>query len=137
MLPITLGMFFFGADISRAFVDDPEVIELSRVMFRITTPSVYVFGFLMVLLGSFQGSGYTLPVMVLNMSRLWIIRIPGAYLLAYSLGMGPLGIWWSMFVSNTVAGWLWFRKGTWKTKAAHLVLDTRDVESVAPVTDLD
>jgi len=140
LLPIALGMFFFGADISRAFVDDPEVIELGRVMFRITTPSVYVFGFLMVLLGSFQGSGYTLPVMVLNMSRLWILRIPGAYLLAYSLGMGPLGIWWSMFVSNTVvtvAGWLWFRKGTWKTKAAHLVLDTKDVESIASVTDLD
>ena len=31
LLPITLGMFFFGADISRAFVDDPEVIALGRI----------------------------------------------------------------------------------------------------------
>lgn len=140
LLPITLGMFFFGADISRAFVDDPEVIALGRTMFRITTPSVFVFGFLMVLLGSFQGSGYTLPVLVLNMSRLWLIRIPGAYLLAYMLGMGPLGIWWAMFASNTVitmAGWLWFRKGTWKTKADHLVLDAGEAESAIHVTDLD
>ncbi|MCK5785753.1 MAG: MATE family efflux transporter [Candidatus Sabulitectum sp.] len=140
LLPVALGMFFFGADISRAFVDDPQVIQLGRTMFRITTPSVFVFGFLMVLLGSFQGSGYTTPVMVLNMSRLWALRIPGAYLLAYTLGMGPLGIWWAMFISNTVitlAGWMWFRKGTWKTKANHLVFDTRDAESIAPVTDMD
>ena len=30
LLPIALGMFFFGADISRAFVDDPEVIDLKK-----------------------------------------------------------------------------------------------------------
>ena len=140
LLPIALGMFFFGADISRAFVDDPEVIQLGKTMFRITTPSVFVFGFLMVILGSFQGSGYTLPVMVLNMSRLWALRIPGAYLLAFTFGLGPLGIWWSMFISNTVVtiiGWFWFRRGTWKTKTKHLVLDTADVESIVPATDLD
>lgn len=140
LLPMALGMFFFGADIARVFVNDPEVIQLGRIMFRITTPSVFVFGFLLVLLGSFQGSGYTMPVMVLNMTRLWVLRIPGAYLLAYTFGMGPLGIWWSMFISNTVvtiAGWLWFRKGTWKTGVDHLVLDVRDAESIVPATDMD
>lgn len=140
LLPVVLGMFFFGADISRAFVDDPEVIQLGRTMFRITTPSVFVFGFLMVLLGSFQGSGYTLPVMVLNMSRLWILRIPGAYLLAYTAGMGPGGIWWAMFVSNTavtVAGWIWFRRGTWKTASGKIVSDVENTESLASAVDMD
>jgi len=140
LLPVVLGMFFFGADISRAFVDDPEVIQLGRTMFRITTPSVFVFGFLMVLLGSFQGSGYTVPVMVLNMSRLWILRIPGAYLLAYTAGMGPVGIWWAMFVSNTavtVAGWIWFKKGTWKTASGRLVSDVENTESLASAVDMD
>jgi len=140
LLPVVLGMFFFGADISRAFVEDPEVIQLGRTMFRITTPSVFVFGFLMVLLGSFQGSGYTVPVMVLNMSRLWLLRIPGAYLLAYTAGMGPGGIWWAMFVSNTavtIAGWIWFRKGTWKTASKRLVLRAENVESLASAVDMD
>ena len=140
LLPVALGMFFFGADISRAFVNDPEVIQLGRTMFRITTPSVFVFGFLLVLLGSFQGSGYTLPVMVLNMSRLWVLRIPAAYLLAYTAGMGPLGIWWSMFISNTVitiAGWLWFSKGTWKTRANHFLHEAGDTEFIVPATDMD
>jgi len=140
LLPMTLAMFFFGGDISRAFVDDPEVVQLGRTMFRVTTPSVFVFGFLLVLLGSFQGSGYTFPVMILNMSRLWALRIPGAYLLAYTAGMGPMGIWWAMFISNTVvavAGWLWFRTGTWKTKATHLVRNSMDADSIAAVTDMD
>lgn len=137
LLPMTLCMFFFGGDIARAFVDDPEVIALGRTMFRVTTPSVFVFGFLLVLLGSFQGSGYTVPVMVLNMSRLWALRIPGAYLLAYTAGMGPMGIWWAMFISNTVtaiSGFIWFRTGTWKTKADHLV---SDAEGLITGTDLD
>ncbi len=140
LLPMALGMFFFGADIARAFVNDTEVIQLGRTMFRITTPSVFVFGFFLVLLGSFQGSGYTMPVMVLNMTRLWVLRIPGAYLLAYTFGIGPLGIWWSMFISNTVVtiiGWFWFRKGTWKTGADHFVHDIKDAELIVPATDMD
>lgn len=137
LLPMTLCMFLFGGDISRAFVDDPEVIALGRTMFRVTTPSVFVFGFVLVLLGSFQGSGYTVPVMVLNMSRLWALRIPGAYLLAYTAGMGPMGIWWAMFISNTVtavSGFIWFRKGSWKTRARHLV---SDADGIVTATDLD
>jgi putative MATE family efflux protein len=140
LLPLTAAMFLFGGDISKAFVDDQSVIDLGRTMFRITTPSVFVFGFLLVILGSFQGSGHTMPVMVLNMSRLWGLRIPGAYVLAYLVGMGTAGIWWAMFMSNTVtavAGWLWFKSGTWKKKAGDLVKDARDPDAVLSSTDLD
>ncbi|OPL19393.1 MAG: hypothetical protein AVO35_10940 [Candidatus Aegiribacteria sp. MLS_C] len=140
LLPITVLMFFFGGDISRAFVDDPTVIALGRTMFRITTPSVFVFGFLQVILGSFQGSGHTMPVMVLNMSRLWLLRIPGAYLLALTAGMGTMGIWWAMFMSNTitaVTGWIWFRTGSWKRRGRHLVRDVMEAEVLQTSTDLD
>jgi putative MATE family efflux protein len=140
LLPITVAMFFFGGDIARAFVNDPSVIALGRTMFRVTTPSVFVFGFLLVILGSFQGSGHTMPVMVLNMTRLWVLRIPGAYFLAYTVGMGTMGIWWAMFLSNTVTaliGWFWFRSGSWKKNAGHLVRDTKDSDSIPAVTDLD
>ena len=140
LLPVTVAMFFFGGDISRAFVNDPSVISLGRTMFRITTPSVFVFGFLLVILGSFQGSGHTMPVMVLNMSRLWALRIPGAYLLAYTAGLGAMGIWWAMFISNTViavSGWIWFRTGSWKKKGSRLVMDAREPEALPSATDMD
>ncbi|MBD3279039.1 MAG: MATE family efflux transporter [Candidatus Aegiribacteria sp.] len=141
LLPVTTLMFFFGGDIARAFVNDPAVIELGRTMFHITTPSVFVFGFLLVILGSFQGSGHTMPVMVLNMSRLWALRIPGAYLLAYAASIGAHGIWWAMFISNTVtavSGWLWFKTGSWKKKGSKLVREPEEAAEIAPMgTDLD
>ena len=117
LLPITVGMFFWGRDISRVFINDPEVIQYGRDLFRITSPSVFAFGFIMVLMGSFQGSGHTVPVMVLNLSRLWLLRIPVTYILAIILGMGPTGLWWAMFFSNTVtaiAAMVWFSRGTWR-----------------------
>jgi len=140
LLPITSAMFFFGGDIARAFVNDPAVIELGRTMFRITTPSVFVFGFLHVILGSFQGSGHTLPVMVLNLSRLWVLRVPGAYLLAFLVGLNATGIWWAMFISNTVTaiwGLLWFRSGSWKTRARGIVGKPERTDQVPVGTDLD
>ncbi len=119
LLPITTITFFFGDVISSWFIKDAEVISYGRDLFRITSFSVFAFGFIMVLLGSFQGSGHTVPVMVLNMGRLWGIRIPFAWLLAMKMGMGPAGLWWAMFLSNTVtaiAATIWFSTGSWKRK---------------------
>lgn len=116
-LPVTAVMFFHGAGISRIFIDNPEVVAYGRNLFRILSPSVLVFGFFMVILGAFQGSGHTMPVMVLNMSRLWLIRIPAAIVLARWLAMGPKGIWLAMFLSNiltSAAAFFWFSRGTWK-----------------------
>jgi Na+-driven multidrug efflux pump len=56
--------------------------------------------------------------MYLNIARLWALRTPVVYLLAYGVGLGPASIWWGMFVSNMVtaaAGIFYLRKGTWVT----------------------
>jgi putative MATE family efflux protein len=129
LLPITTLMFFFGDTISRLFISDLEVIQYGRDLFHITSYSVFAFGFVMVLLGAFQGSGHTMPAMVLNLSRLWVVRIPAAYLLALVLGMGPAGLWWAMFLSNTliaIAACVWFSAGTWKRK----VIESEDEEEI-------
>ena len=60
-----------------------------------------------------------MPVMVLNMSRLCVVRIPAAYLLSTVLGKGPNGLWWAIFLSNSliaVAASIWFSTGSWKRK---------------------
>jgi len=70
-------------------------------------------------LGAFQGGGDTKPVMILNVTRLWGMRVPLSFLLAITLGWGPSGIWWAMFASNliiAVAGFLWLKRGTWLRK---------------------
>jgi putative MATE family efflux protein len=112
-------LVFASEPIIRMFIDDPEVIAEGIVLFRVISYSVFFFGIIMVVFGAFQGSGKTTPVMVLSLVRLWLLRIPLAYLFSFILTWGHLGIWWAMFVSNvviSVLGLIWFRRGTWKQK---------------------
>jgi len=52
----------------------------------------------------YRGSGHNVPPMVLGIIRLWILRIPLAYVLAFTLRLGSDGIWIGMSISNVVAG---------------------------------
>jgi Na+-driven multidrug efflux pump len=63
--------------------------------------------------------------MYLNIARLWLLRVPVAYLLAFVLEIGPGAIWWGMFISNMLtaaAGLLYLKRGTWVG-----ALDSREV----------
>jgi len=133
LLPLTTLTFLFGGNITHWFVSDPEVIAYGRDLFRITSFSVFAFSLILVLFGAFQGSGHTLPVMVVNMGRLWLVRIPASWLRAKVMGMGPTGLWWAMNLSNLLAGLValvWFMRGDWKTA---VIEDEPD--PVGPVTD--
>jgi putative MATE family efflux protein len=108
--------FFFGASLVRFFVDDPEVIAHGVIQFRIVSASVVMYALFNVLNGAFQGGGDTVPVMATNIIRLWGLRVPLLYLLAFGLAWGPAGIWWSMFWSNTVVAviaWFLYRSERW------------------------
>ena len=111
--------FFFGAYFIRFFVDDPATIAYGAQLFRVLSPSVVAYPLFTVTTGAFQGGGDTKPVMVLNVSRLWLVRVPLAWLLAVALAWGPMGIWWAMFASNLVTaaiGFAWLSRGHWLHK---------------------
>jgi len=58
----------------------------------------------------------TKVIMVLAIVRLWVLRLPLAYLLAHLSSAGPLSIWYAMFVSNSLtalAGFIYYRRGAW------------------------
>ncbi len=107
---------FYGSGLVRFFVADPEAMRLGDIMFKIVSPSVFLFGLYLVTTGAFQGAGSTKIVMVLAVVRLWGIRIPMAYALSRLGGVGPESIWYAMFASNAataLAGILWYRRGPW------------------------
>jgi len=52
----------------------------------------------------FRGSGHNVPPMILGVARLWALRIPLAYVFAFSLNMGSDGVWLGMSLSNVVSG---------------------------------
>jgi putative MATE family efflux protein len=116
MTPLLVAAFFFGGDLIRFFVNDPEAIRLGDIMFKVTSPSVLLFGLFLVITGAFQGAGATKVIMVLSIVRLWAIRVPLAYLLAFVFKLGPLSIWYAMFASNCItalAGFQHYRGGRW------------------------
>ncbi|MCF7948574.1 MAG: MATE family efflux transporter [Spirochaetia bacterium] len=118
LLPAMTLAFFYGSSFIRFFVDDPETIRYGAEMFRVVAPSVVLFSFFHATIGAFQGAGDTKPVMYLNIARLWALRLPVAYILAFVIGIGPSSIWWAMFVSNMVTAAVslyYFKQGRWLT----------------------
>jgi putative MATE family efflux protein len=119
---VTAGMmltFFYGNSVTRFFIDDPEVIAYGTQLFRVVSMSVVFFCLFTVVNGAFQGGGDTKPIMILNIVRLWGVRVPMALYLTQFAGIGPEGIWWAMFVSNVVvaaANYVLYRTGRWKRK---------------------
>ncbi|KPL17412.1 MAG: hypothetical protein AMJ92_11775 [candidate division Zixibacteria bacterium SM23_81] len=112
-------LVFYSQPVIRLFINDPQVVSQGVILFRVVSYSVFFFGIIMVIFAAFQGAGKTSPVMYLSIGRLWLLRIPIAYVLAFILRWGHLGIWWGMFVSNVIIsmiGLIWFGRGTWKQK---------------------
>ncbi|NIA23608.1 MAG: MATE family efflux transporter [Proteobacteria bacterium] len=116
---LTTLLFFFGASVVRFFINDPQVIEIGNSMFKITSYSVLFFSIMIIFNASFRGSGHTMPILIMQLSRLWLLRIPFAWLLAKTMGYGANGIFWAMFISNMVTAFMsfvWFKSGGWKKK---------------------
>jgi len=108
---------YIAADTLVALLTDiPEVAEVSVEMIRLLAPGVPFLGAFFASMGVARGSGWTLVMSLLNIARLWLVRIPLAALLALHLGWGPKGVWIAMTLSNVAAGILavaWVLKGSW------------------------
>ncbi len=134
IIPAILFMLFFGKALTIFFIPHDRLIhQLGQTMFYIIAPSILFFGLSTVLNGAFQGSGFTIPVMVTNLSRIWLFRIPFVYLLCMVILKGPgdinssVGIWWGMFFSNLLAFVmisLWYLRGTWAKARIEAAQDT-------------
>ena len=137
-----LILFNFGATLTKIFINDPEVIEAGVRMFRITSIAAFAFGIIFVFMGVFNGAGHTLPPMIINMSRLWVLRIPITFILSdrllqidffkNSFLAGFLkeaakiiepynydALWWAMLISNitcAIVSVILLVKGSWKNK---------------------
>jgi putative MATE family efflux protein len=126
IVPPTIFTFIFGRQVTMFFIpNDPLIHRIGQLMFYITPPSLIFFGLSTVLQGAFQGSGHTVPVMVTNLARIWLFRVPFVYLFSIVILDGPtdiyacVGIWWGMVASNFLSFLMlhfWYKKGNW-TKA--------------------
>lgn len=107
----------FAPEIVGAFVNDPAVIAEGTNFLRVTGWGFGLGGALMVIQGAFQGAGRTGYSMILSLMNRWLFRLPLAWLLAWPLGLGALGLWLGYFLSDAlgfVMGVSWMRWGDWR-----------------------
>ncbi|MBN1327054.1 MAG: MATE family efflux transporter [Candidatus Cloacimonetes bacterium] len=145
MLVGCLVVFLYGSQLTRFFIDDPQVSEVGRRMFKITSIASLVFAVGFIFMGVFNGSGHTKSTLIFNVSRLWLFRIPLVFILSgqilnfafshntifhkyFKILAEPLSdhpydaLWWSMLISNILAGtwaFILYRRGKWKKAKIH------------------
>ena len=100
------------------FTNDPEVIRIGKEYLLIVGGFYVVFSAMFIISGVMRGAGDTLIPMFLSLISLWVIRIPGAWIL--SDYFGEIGIWWSMpigWIVGLILSFAYYLTGNWKKKA--------------------
>jgi putative MATE family efflux protein len=117
LVTIYIAGLIIGKDyFIQAFTDDPQVARASHNMLLIFGPSVIGFDILMLAGAIARASGHTLGMSILGTIRLWLIRVPASYILAYQLEMRDTGLWLGMSLSNSITGAIalaWILSPTW------------------------
>ena len=109
----------FAEEIISVFSSEPEVIVYALSCLYIFSLGLVFFGINGAVVQAFNGSGDTMTPTWINLFCFWVVQVPLAYLLALTLGIGPEGVFWAVFVSDVLAGIvgvLVFRQGRWKTR---------------------
>jgi putative MATE family efflux protein len=112
-----LLFFVFPEYFVRLFTNEPDVISAAIPCLMIIAVTEPMLGIVFVLAGSLRGAGDTTSPLIITGISLWLVRLPLAYVLGVTLGMGLTGAWIAMSVETAVRGaliFLRFRMGKWK-----------------------
>ncbi|HYP29718.1 MAG TPA: MATE family efflux transporter [Blastocatellia bacterium] len=117
----TIGLAFvaFAGPIIGLFTSDPSVASYGTDCLRVVACGFLFYAYGMVITQSLNGAGDTWTPTVINLVIFWLFEIPLAYLLAFELGLGPRGVFFSIalaFSMLAVVSAAVFRRGRWKTK---------------------
>lgn len=99
--------------------DDPSVIDLGLKYLFYISLSMPLMGIFSVLQGIFQGSGNTKYSMIMEIGRLWFVRLPMILIFKNFTNWGSTGIWFSMSFSNLIVciyGYWLYKKDVWQKK---------------------
>lgn len=112
---LSLITFLYGKEVTKFFINDPEVIVMGEIFFKYVSFSMPIFTAYMIYNNALIGAGKTLLTMIGDILRLWGIRIPIIAFLSITLGFK--GIFIGMIISNLIVffiTYLFFRFSNWK-----------------------
>ena len=119
-----LGIFViltFTDFILANFTSDPEVIAISKRFFWVVTPNILAWGIFQIVLGVYQGAGYTKVSMLISIIRLWVMRIPLVIIL--DMFFAENSLWYSMAISNYTIGFIsiaFYLSNMWQKKNKYI-----------------
>src|SRR5450830_998519 len=116
-------------------------------LLRVFTPWLFrafipFFGIVNGVQSAFQGSGHNTPPMIMQLVRLWGLRVPLSWFFGFALHMGSRGIWTGMLISNVLAAVLalvflttvdWHHKVIEHTSALAEATDEMVTSEVVPI----
>lgn len=116
---LALSFIFFPREIIRIFIGSKEVTELGVSYLYASAVTEPFAALSIVMAGGLRGAGETKAPLYYTILAQWLIRLPLAYILAFPLGLGAKGAWWSLAISSVIQGLLTankFRRGEWKKR---------------------
>ncbi len=117
---ISTIILIWGEKMMVVFTTNPKVVDIGYHYLMIVSIFYVAFAVMFCINGLLRGAGAAIIPMYITLLSLWIVRIPLAYLLSRTFGMGEAGIWWSIplgWLMGAVASILYYRLGNWKDKS--------------------
>ncbi len=115
---VIIGALFllFPEGILVFFSNDPELIAAALGTMILLAVNQVGLNFNIVLAGALRGAGDTRSVMIITVSRLWLIFVPLGYLFVLPMGRGIPGLWYAEIISFVLFGtvlYIRFRNRKW------------------------
>jgi Na+-driven multidrug efflux pump len=117
---LSLIIFIFMEPIVGRFHLSPEAHDMAKAFLTVHCVTLALFWPLSFAIpNALRAAGDTRYCMIVAIVSMWSVRVSAAFLLAYPLGMGPLGVWIAMggdFILRSLCYTLRWRGRRWETK---------------------
>lgn len=115
----SLIMLLFATPLVGIFIEESVASGYAVQALWIFALGYIPWGIGMAIIQSFNGAGDTMTPTWINVFCFWLVQVPLAYSLAMLLELGPVGVFWAVFVSDVltgIVGYFVFRRGKWKLR---------------------
>lgn len=103
MSACAIGYMILRHWIPTMYVEDVDVIELASKLFIVVALFQVFDGIQAVAIGALRGLSDTQWPSIIAFFAYWVLGLPAGYLLAFHLGVGPVGIWVGLLLGLVVA----------------------------------
>ncbi len=138
LMSVIAVVIFMARNLLIGFIvpEDPAVISEGAEYLLLFSLSMPFFGIFRAVTKIMGGSGHTVQQMILNLTRIWGLRLVFVFFFALVLGWYSRGVWVGMAFSNVVAAaiaMVLYYTGMWKEKIiedeSELPLDDEEIET--------